>query len=172
MHFYAAQPYLLHLYGNERAYGIAGILAAIVALAQIAGGFFIPYISRYFHRRTTIIFIGTILSTSLLFFVGMTANFWIAISVFVIWALVFAAVSPVRQAYLHGLISSQERATVLSFDSVMGSSGGAIIQPVLGRVADTSGYASSFMVGGIIQLFSIPFIILARKQKTASDSII
>ena len=36
--FYAMQPYLLELYGDEKAYGVAGLAAAIVAGAQIAGG--------------------------------------------------------------------------------------------------------------------------------------
>ena len=40
---------------------------------------------------------------------------------------------PIRQAYLNDMIPSQQRATVLSFDSLMGSSGGVVIQPVLGQ---------------------------------------
>ncbi|HZB59619.1 MAG TPA: MFS transporter, partial [Actinomycetota bacterium] len=36
--FYAMQPYLLELYGDEQAYSIAGLAAAIIAGAQIAGG--------------------------------------------------------------------------------------------------------------------------------------
>ena len=34
--FYALQPYLLELYGDPNAYSIAGLVAAIVAGAQIA----------------------------------------------------------------------------------------------------------------------------------------
>ena len=34
--FYALQPYLLGLYGNPKAYTVAGLAAAIVAGAQIA----------------------------------------------------------------------------------------------------------------------------------------
>src|SRR5947208_11311678 len=36
--FYALQPYLLDLYGNPHAYQVAGLVAAIVAGAQILGG--------------------------------------------------------------------------------------------------------------------------------------
>ena len=36
--FYAMQPYLLELYGDDTAYAIAGLAAAIVAGAQIVGG--------------------------------------------------------------------------------------------------------------------------------------
>ena len=40
-----------------------------------------------------------------------------------------------RQAYLNGLIASEHRATVLSFDALMSSAGGVVAQPALGRVA-------------------------------------
>ena len=44
--FYALQPYLLDLWGNQRAYGIAGLVAAIVAGAQIIGGMLTPRVRR------------------------------------------------------------------------------------------------------------------------------
>ena len=40
--FYALQPYLLRLYGNPKAYTVAGLAAAIVAGAQIVGGYLAP----------------------------------------------------------------------------------------------------------------------------------
>ena len=44
--FYALQPYLLELYGDPEAYQIAGLVAAIVAGAQILGGIAAPRIRR------------------------------------------------------------------------------------------------------------------------------
>jgi MFS family permease len=44
--FYAMQPYLLQLYGDEEAYAIAGLAAAIVAGAQIAGGLLVSRVRR------------------------------------------------------------------------------------------------------------------------------
>ena len=40
--FYAAQPYLLELFGDPTAYSIAGLAAAILAGAQIVGGLIVP----------------------------------------------------------------------------------------------------------------------------------
>ena len=51
--FYALQPYLLELYGDPEAYGIAGLVAAIVAGAQIVGGLVAPRIRKLFQRRTS-----------------------------------------------------------------------------------------------------------------------
>jgi MFS family permease len=169
--FYAMQPYLLELYGNERAYGIAGLAAAIVAGAQIAGGLLVPQIGRIFRRRTSVLLAGTLLSTVMLGILGLRPSFWIAIVVLVLWGLMFAAVMPVRQAYLNGLIASKQRATVLSFDSMLGSSGGVVIQPILGRAADAWSYPVSYACSAVIQALAIPFIWLARREQGESDAI-
>jgi MFS family permease len=169
--FYAMQPYLLELYGNQEAYGIAGLAAAIVAGAQISGGLLVPQVGRIFRRRTTALVAGASLSTALLVVIGMVPRFWVAIALLVLWGLIFAAVTPLRQAYLNALIPSQQRATVLSFDSLLGSSGGVAIQPVLGRAADAWGYPLSYACGSAIQAIALPFLWLARRERAASDVI-
>ena len=58
---------------------------------------------------------------------------------------------PVRQAFVNGLIPSEQRATVLSFDSLMGSAGGVVFQPALGRAADAWGYPASYLCSAAIQ---------------------
>ena len=60
--FYALQPYLLELYGDPTAYGIAGLVAAIVAGAQIIGGFSTPVLRRLFHRRTSALIAAEVLA--------------------------------------------------------------------------------------------------------------
>lgn len=169
--FYALQPFLLKLYGNEKAYGIAGLVAAIAALAQIAGGFSSQYIKKLFRKRTVAIFTGLLISSISLVLVGFTTNFWIALGLIFIWGLVFAGVSPIRQAFINGIIPSSERATVLSFDSLMGSTGGIFVQPILGRAADIWSYGTSYMIGAGFQFVSLPFILLARRQNSKSDII-
>ena len=169
--FYAAQPFLLDLYGDRKAYGIAGLAAAIFAGAQIAGGLLVPHLRRIFRRRTTVLLAAMALSTLILALIGLLPGFAIAVALLVVWALLIAAVSPVRQAYLNGLIASEHRATVLSFDSLLGSGGGVIAQPLLGRAADVWGYATSYVCGAGIQLLSIPFLWLARRERAPSDAI-
>ena len=51
--FYALQPYLLELWGDPNAYSIAGLAAAIVAGAQILGGYLAPWFRKLFRKRTT-----------------------------------------------------------------------------------------------------------------------
>lgn len=169
--FYAMQPYLLELYGNEQAYGVAGLAAAIFAAAQIAGGLLVPYIRRIFRRRTTILLTGVTLSTVILAAIGLFPHFWIVLSLLVVWGMMFAGVMPVRKAYLNGLIASEQRATVLSFDSLLGSIGGVGVQPLLGKSADVWSYPASYACGAAIQVLAVPFVWLARRERSTSDDI-
>ncbi len=169
--FYALQPFLLKLYGDEKAYGIAGAIAALTALAQIAGGFAAVHIRKLFHRRTTALLLGTFLTALILFLVAQVNSFVVAIVLIFLWGLMFAALAPIRQAYLNGEIASEQRATVLSFDSLMGSSGGIFIQPLLGKAADVWSYSTSYAMASFVQLAALPFILLARREKAKSDEI-
>lgn len=168
--FYALQPYLLELYGDPQAYSIAGLAAAIVAGSQILGGYTAPRIRRLFRKRTTALILGAVASALILALLGLVDVFWLALVLLVIWGLIFAAEMPIRQAYLNDMIPSKQRATVLSFDSLMGSSGGVVIQPVLGRAADVYSYSTSFVFGAIFQLAAVPFLIGSRREKAAADT--
>jgi MFS family permease len=170
--FYALQPYLLELYGDEEAYAIAGLAAAIVAGSQIAGGYLAPRIRGLFVKRTSALILGTIVSTGILVGLGLTDAFSLALALLVAWGLVFSAELPIRQAYLNGMIPSQQRATVLSFDSLMGSTGGVVINPVLGRAADVYSYATSYVIGAAIQVVAVPFLLLSRRENSPSDAMV
>ncbi len=167
--FYALQPYLLELYGDPEAYQIAGLVAAIVAGAQILGGLAAPRIRRLFRRRTSALIATAALSTVTLALIGAIENFWVVLALIVVWGLLFAATMPIHQAYLNGMIPSQQRATIISFDSLMNSTGGVWSQPVLGRAADVWGYAPSYLLGAGISALALPFLALSRRQRVAAD---
>ena len=69
--FYALQPYLLELWGNPRAYGIAGLVAAISAGAAIVGGLLTERIRGAFRRRTSALLITTSISVLMLLVIGL-----------------------------------------------------------------------------------------------------
>ena len=169
--FYALQPYLLELYGDPHAYSIAGLSAAIVAGAQILGGMAAPRIRRLFRRRTSALLVTAALSTIAIGLMGVVESFWPVIAVTVVWALLFAATMPIRQAYMNGLIPSRQRATILSFDSLMSSSGGVWAQPALGRAADVWGYAQSYVLAGAISALALPALAMSRRQNAPADTV-
>jgi MFS family permease len=167
--FYALQPYLLELVGDPTAYGIAGITAALVAGSQIIGGFLAPRIRRLFRLRTSALLLAVGAGALTLALIGLIEEFWVAIGLIAIWAMLSSATMPIRQSYINGMIPSQQRATILSFDSMLGSTGGVVIQPALGRAADASGYATSYLFGAAITVFALPFIALSRRQRPTAD---
>ena len=169
--FYALQPYLLELYGDPEAYQIAGLAAAIVAGAQILGGVAAPRIRALFHRRTSALIGMAGLSVLTLGLVGLIENFWAVIGLTVAWGLLFAASMPIRQTYLNGLIPSRQRATILSFDSMMSSTGGVWTQPALGRAADAWGYAPTYLMSAGISVLALPFLALSRRQNAPADTV-
>ena len=169
--FYALQPYLLELYEDPQAYQIAGLAAAIVAGAQIVGGIAAPWIRGRFRRRTSALIAIAVLNVITLALVGAIESFWSVIVFTAVWALLFAATMPIRQAYINGLIPSRQRATILSFDSLATSTGGVWSQPVLGRAADVWGYGPSYLLGAGISILALPFLALSRRQNAPADTI-
>jgi len=169
--FYAMQPYLLELYGDESAFALAGLAAAVFAGAQIFGGLVVPWVQKLFRRRTTAILTGTTLATVSVALVGLGDRFVLVAAAFIAWAFFFSLTGPIRQAFLNGCIKSSQRATVLSMDALVGSAGGAATQPLLGRVADANGYGASYLVASAIHVLALPFIYLARRQDAPGESI-
>ncbi|HEU4385393.1 MAG TPA: MFS transporter [Anaeromyxobacteraceae bacterium] len=168
--FYALQPYLLELYGRND-YAVAGLAAALFATMQIAAALVVPWGRRIFRRRTSALLAAS-LATALAFLtIGLTSSFWVVLAVAAGWALVFAAAQPIRQAFLNELIPSAQRATVLSSDNLLASLGAVIAQPPLGKAAEAAGYPVSYLAAAGVELLAWPFLLLARRERAASDPI-
>jgi MFS family permease len=110
-------------------------------------------------------------SVGALALIGSIQSFWPVIGFTTAWGLLFAATMPIRQTYINGMIPSRQRATILSFDSMMSSTGGVWAQPVLGRAADVYGYATSYVFTAGIATLAIPFLALSRRQDNPADTI-
>ncbi len=169
--FYAMQPYLLELYGDPNSYAVAGVSASIVAGAQIVGGMLVKYSSRIFRLRTSLLMASVVISSVALLVIGLVGNFWLVLVFLAIWAVAWSASVPVRQAYVNGIVPSEQRATVLSADNLLASLGGVISQPGLGRVAEVWGYPASYVATSALQLLAMPFVALAKRDNARSDKI-
>jgi hypothetical protein len=69
------------------------------------------------------------------------------------------------------MIPSRQRASILSFDSMMASLGGVPVQPALGRAADVWGYAPSYLISAGISAFALPCLLLSRRQNAPADTL-
>ena len=129
-----------------------------------------PWVRKLFRRRTSTLLLSAITSALVLIGLGLVHNFWFAVFLVALWGIASAIDDPVHRAYLNDMIPSKQRATVLSFDSLMGSAGGVVFQPVLGRAADIGGYGASMIWSGVISAAAIPFVLLSRGQRPPADT--
>ena len=175
--FYAFQPYLLELLGDPDATYLAGIAAAVFATAQMIGGASVNWVRRRVSSRTGVITAEIVIGSLALVGVGLAEmldipiGFWVAIVLLALTALVSAMSTPMQQAYMNDCIPSGQRATVLSFASLMGSAGGVVAQPALGRVADVYSLGTGYVVAGILYAIRLPFILRVRAMRLPADQV-
>jgi sugar phosphate permease len=175
--FYAFQPYLLELFGNPDATYLAGIAAAVFATAQMIGGASVKWVRRRVRSRTGVITTEVVVGSLALVGVGLAQvlevpiGFWVAIVLLTLTALLSAMSGPMQQAYMNDCIPSKQRATVLSFVSLMGSAGGVVAQPALGRVADVYSLGTGYVVAGILYAIRLPFVLAVRRMRLPADDV-
>ncbi len=167
--FYAFQPHLLDLYGDPNAAWIAGTAAAVFAGARMVGGFLATRATAWFANRSSALAWSIVVQAIALVIVGVTSSFWLALIALIVTSVIMAAAMPIRQTLLNSLIASEQRATVLSFDGLMGSAGGVVIQPGLGRAADAFSYGTAYVIGGAIYALSAPFLLALRALRLDVD---
>ncbi|HEX6947335.1 MAG TPA: MFS transporter [Acidimicrobiia bacterium] len=173
--FYAFQPYLLELIGDPSVVYVAGIAAATFAVSSMVGGSSVGFFAKRFQRRTSVLLLNIVIAGTGLILVGAAdllptpSGFWVAVVLLVLVSMFSAVATPMRQAYLNAVIPSKQRATVLSFASLMGSAGGVVAQPVLGRVADVWSLSVGYVVAGVTALVQLPFVLRVRRLALSAD---
>jgi MFS family permease len=174
--FYAAQPYLLGLLEDDKIW-VIGVITALMSLATIAGNQVVEVLTRHCGYRTTIICGASVVMTLSAVVMGLTDSFWVAVPAFLLLAGSLGVMMPVRQAYVHHIAPSEHRATVISFDAMIGSVGGVGGQIGLGRLADSAtnpvdGFSNGYIVGGLTTVLVWPLVWAARRQGGDADIIV
>jgi MFS family permease len=169
--FYAAQPYLLDLL-DSGAIWVAGLVAAGIAGSTIAGNQVVEYFSRYCGRRTTLLLAAGVLETAAAILVGVAGSFWVALPALLVLTAGMGITSPVRQAYLHQLVPSERRATVISFDSMVSGVGGVGGQVGLGALGEARSVGTAFVVGGVATAAALPLFGAVRRIGGPQDRIV
>lgn len=166
--WYAWQPYFLELLERDAVW-VAGVVAALLAVAMMVGNGLVEVVSRLCGRRTTLFLWSAGVFTLALVGVGLASSFALALVLLCVAAAASGVQSPVRQAFIHRVVPSQQRATVVSFDSML--TGGASVggQVALGSVAERQGFSVGYVVCGAITVAAIPLYGLVRKERAEAD---
>jgi MFS family permease len=166
--WYAWQPYFLKLLGMDAVW-VAGVIAAVLSIAMIVGNGLVSLLARYFKRRTAAMTLAVTLYTGCAIGVGLTDDFMVAVTLFTFSVVMVGILRPVRQAYMHQSIPSSERATIISLDSMVGSTGGIVGQTGLGWLSQSGGFGLGYLIGGLFTGLMLPLTLRLRSRHEAID---
>ena len=169
--FYAWQPYFLDLLGRDAVW-VTGVVSALIALSTIAGNAVVDVFARLCGRRTTLLLTASGLLAIAAVGVGIAGTFWTAVVLLLVVMAAMGVVTPVQQAYLHAVVPSNQRATVVSFNSLVGSTGGIAGSLGLGYVARVQTVAAGYVTGGLTTLLALPAIVALRRMGESADVIV
>jgi MFS family permease len=168
--WYAWQPYFLELYGDD-AIWLSGLVAALFGLAGIGGNALVGKLALPGRRRTTILLGAAAVTTGTMVATGAIRSFWITVPVFLLGAVAMGVLQPVRQTYLHLSIPTSERATLVSFDALVGSLGSVGGQTGLGYLSQERSIPAGFVIGGLATALVLPIFGRLRALDEPADRI-
>jgi len=169
--FYAWPPYFLELLGRDAVW-VSGVVAALIALATIAGNTLVELFTRVCGRRTTLLLWAAAVMVAAAVGVGLAGSFWLAVALLLVATVAEGVAMPVQQAYLHQVVPSSQRATVVSSVSLVSSAGGIGGQLGLGYIAQAQSVAVGYVTGGLPLLLALPPLLLLRRLRQPADAIV
>lgn len=168
--FYAAQPYLLGLFARDAVW-LIGLVTAALSLATVAGNQLVDIAARWCHRRSTLLAWAVAVLGAAAIAMGSTKSFGVALIAYLTIGVALGIFEPVHHGYVNTVTPSRYRATVLSFDSMLGSVGGAGTQLGLGRLSEVRSLAFGYVVGGVVPLLALPLLFVVRRVGGSGDRV-
>ncbi len=166
--WYAWQPYFLELLGRDAVW-VAGLVAALLAISMMVGNGIVEIATRWCGRRTTLFLWAGGLFTLAMIGVGAVDGFVPAVALLCLAGVAMGVQSPVRQAFVHEVVPSAERATVVSFDSMVSGGAGVIGQTSLGALSEQRGFSAGYIIGGAVTVVTIPLLWAVRRKGAEAD---
>lgn len=169
--FYAWPPYFLEFLGRDAVW-VSGVIAALVSLATMLGNALVERLTRFCGKRTTLLLWSAGIGALATVGVGLVSSFWPAVAFLLLYMATTGVSTPVRQAYLHALTPSEQRAALISFDSLFGNGGGILGQTGLGYLSQASSIAAGYIAGGLATALALPLLFALRRLDEPADQIV
>ena len=186
--WYSWQPYFVQDLGTitfgEELVWLAGVISAVLMLATTAGNALVPRISRWARRPSRVVAFSTLTGAIAVLVGGAVpafvlpdspASFGIALAAFWTTMLMFGISSPVRQGLINDLIHADERATVLSVDSLVSNLGTTVGVVALGwyaqHVTDEGGLGigNAWAIGAVLVAIAVPLLLMVGRAAGKQD---
>ena len=168
--FYSWQRYFLDLLGRDLVW-VDGVISSLVGLSLIAGNVLVAPLSRVVRTRTGLLMVSVGAQVVLIVLCGLLTNFFVVVSLYLLYGVAIGLAMPVKQAYLNAHIPSAQRATIISLDSMFASTGGVIGQSVWGAVARARSIGQAWVGSGLTLVLAIPLYWIARRRDRKQDII-
>ncbi len=169
--FYAWQPYFLELLGRDAVW-VAGVVAALVSASMIAGNALTDWLTRFCGKRSTLMLWAAGAQTVAAIGVGLAGSFWVALAFLLVVTGALGVAGPVKQAYMHQMVPSDHRASVIWFSSLVGNAGGVGAQGGLGYLSRARSIGEGYVVGGLATVLALPVLFLLRGLREDADEIV
>lgn len=140
---------------------ILGWVWAGMCIFMMTGGFLARQLLKMGKDYMEISLITVIFLVAPIIIASVSNIFYIAISSFLMYEVGRGLYDPIHKSYLNKYISGDHRATVLSFDSMMGRLGAGFGLVILGFVAKHTDIQTAWITAGVILLFLIPIYLRA-----------
>ena len=138
----------------------------------MVGNAVVDYFARLCGKRTTLLLWAAGIQTVAAIGIGLSPSFPIALICLLVVTATMGVVGPVRQAYIHQMVPGEQRATVVSFDSMVANLGGVGGQAGLGYLAKVRDYPTGYIVGGAATVLAIPLYVAIRRLEEDADRIV
>lgn len=162
----------LNMYWSPRMNALAGnqvwILGWVwtgLSLSMMLGSYLVKKLL-HMEKSYSWIMIATTLVLGVPIILAASSNiFGVVLVGFLTYEIGRGMISPAEKAYLNRYIPSEQRATVLSFDSMMGKLGAALGLLVLGYVGKNYSIEASWMISGVLLLTLVPIYLRTAKHE-------
>ena len=136
---------------------------------MMVGNGIVEIVTRWCGRRTTLFLWSAAGFSVAMVGVGLVNSFVPAVIILFVGGVAMGLQMPVRQAFLHEVVPSEQRATVVSFDSMIAGGGSVLGQTSLGAFSERRGFSAGYVVAGAATLLSVPVLALVRRLRDEAD---
>ena len=143
---------------------VTGWLWAVMSVMMVVGSFLAKQLVKKKMKYWKIMLVSVGCMAVPILLSSVAPIFWLAAGFFVIHEIGRGIDRPMRLAYVNKFLSADKRATLLSFDSMVGKLAAALGLIGFGWFAQATSFALSWTVAGLLLLLLVP-LYLKVKQK-------
>lgn len=157
-------PRLNELSGNQ--VWLMGWVLVGASLAMIVGSFLVKRLLKREKIYSWVLIFAALILGAPIILVSTSNIFGIVLVGFLAYQIGRGMIDPVHKTYINKYIPSEQRATVLSFDSMMGKFGASLGLVLLGYIAKNYSIQISWLVSGLLLLLLIPIYLQVKKHES------